>query len=145
MEDGITKCFKMVYEHLIGKPFEKSSLELKYHKHGQGKRTVFMDSRVVPETSLYVIVRDLKKILEDKDSHVSVHSHNCDSTFLFLGKERNLTGLTCEITLGSEKYVVKSPASVFIPSGLKHSYRLINGSGYYINIVLSPDYNKSLK
>ena len=134
----------MKYKHLIGKPFIKNAKELVHHEEGQGTRHVFLDERVISESNIYVIVRDLEHITENKISHVHDHMHKCDSAFLFIGEGKNLEGLTCEVTLDNEKYKVKSPASVFIPKGLKHSYRLISGSGLYINIVLAPTYNESL-
>lgn len=131
-------------QELIGKPFIKSASELIGHREGQGTRYVFLDHRNVPETSLYIILREVKDI-RDEQSHVDAHIHNCDSAFLFIGKNPNLTGLGCEVQLGDEKHMIESPASVFIPKGLKHSYRLVRGGGYYANIVLSPDYNKSIR
>lgn len=132
------------YLKLINTPLIKRASELRMHKDGQGIRYVFMDERIIPETSMYAIVRDIQNATQDKQSHVEMHRHNCDSVFIFIGNGNNLEGLTCEVTLGNEKYIISSPTSVFIPQGLEHTYRLISGSGKYINIVLSGDYNKSL-
>jgi len=132
------------YAHLIGNPFIKTAEELIAHKEGQGTRYVFLDKRIVPDSSFYTIVRKVTNVQEDKKSHVGMHSHNCDSAFLFIGDNKNLKGLICEVCLGNEKYMIESPTSVFIPRGLQHSYRFIKGSGYYVNIVLSGDYNKSI-
>ena len=129
---------------LIGNPFIKSSTELTGHQEGQGTRYVFLDERVVPISSIYSIVRKVANVQEDNQSHVDVHKHNCDSAFLFIGDSNDLSGLVCEVNLGDEKYKIESPAYVFIPRGLQHSYRFISGSGFYINIVLSGDYNKSI-
>ncbi|MHA5863117.1 hypothetical protein ACVSMD_11965, partial [Pseudomonas aeruginosa] len=38
----------------------------------------------------------------------------------------------------------QSPASVFIPAGVEHSYRYLGGSGTYINFVHKGDYHESL-
>jgi len=134
----------MAYEHLIVKPFIKSAKELVHHREGQGIRYVFLDERIINETSLYTIVRKVDNLQEDEISHVDAHAHNCDSAFLFIGNKENLEGLISEVTLEDEKYLIKSPASVFIPKGLKHSYRFIEGSGYYTNIVLSSNYNNTI-
>ncbi|QIC06031.1 hypothetical protein GOP56_10655 [Brevibacillus sp. 7WMA2] len=40
---------------------------------------------------------------------------------------------------------VRSPASIFIPAGLQHTYKYVSGSGTYTNIVLAPEYNASLE
>lgn len=130
---------------LIGKPIIRSAEELIGHRTGQGTRYVFLDSRVAPRTSLYTILREVHEVVGNKHSHVDFHSHNCDSAFLFIGNGKNLNGLVCDVGLGDENFMIESPASVFIPAGLDHSYRLISGSGYYINIVLFPDYNSSIQ
>jgi len=134
----------MAYEHLIGRPFLKSAKELVHHREGQGTRHVFINQRNIPTTSLYQIVRDVENATEDITSHVGMHAHNCPSTFLFIGKGHDLRGLICEVTLGDERYMLESPASVFIPGGVLHSYRFIGGSGYFVNTLLSPDYNSSI-
>ncbi|MBW2974407.1 2-isopropylmalate synthase [Candidatus Woesearchaeota archaeon] len=133
------------YSGFIGKPFVRSADELIGHRAGQGTRYVFLDSRVIPITSIYTIIRKVQDVREDEHSHIDMHSHNCDSVFLFVGKEGDLSGLVCEVQLGNQKYKVQSPASVFIPSGLAHSYRFISGSGCYVNIVLSGNYNDSVQ
>jgi 2-isopropylmalate synthase len=43
-----------------------------------------------------------------------------------------------------ELSVVKSPASVFIPAGKPHNYRILDGEGLFVNHVLSGNYNESL-
>lgn len=131
-------------QELIGKPIIKPASELIGHRDGQGVRYVFLDHRNVPETNIYAIMRVVENV-KDEQSHVDIHKHNCDSAFLFAGKNPDLTGLKCEVQLENEKYLIESPASVFIPKGLNHSYRLVHGSGYYLNIVLSSDYNRSIE
>jgi len=132
------------YKKYINSPKIRKASELPFHEDGQGTRYLFLDNSIVPESNLYTIVRTVNEVTEDKQSHVEIHKHNCNSTFIFLGNKPNLEGLICGVTLGDEKHIVSSPASVFIPKGLEHSYRFIRGSGKYINIVLSGNYNKSL-
>ena len=50
----------------------------------------------------------------------------------------------CEVEIEGEVQIIESPASVFIPSGLKHRYKYLSGTGTYTNIVLAPNYNSSL-
>ena len=48
------------------------------------------------------------------------------------------------MTLGEEIFPLESPASVFIPAGVPHGYRVVGGAGTYLNHVLAGDYNSSL-
>ncbi len=133
----------------IGKPFIKSSSELRYHRDGIGKRWVCMDNRIDERSSLYVIER----IFNDQEKelyqpHVDRHAHHCDSVFIFLGDNEDGTGLTVIIKFGQgiseEIKTINSPASIFIPAMVYHSYEYISGSGRFTNIVLAPSYNDSL-
>ena len=78
------------------------------------------------------------------EKHVDSHTHHCDSAFVFWGDQPDGTGLVCSVELEDKKMLVNSPASVFIPAGLEHTYEYVSGAGTYINIVLAPEYNRSL-
>lgn len=130
----------------IGKPFAKGASELLFHRDGPGIRWVLMDSRVDTRASFYVIQRfiGLHGIPFVPEKHVDTHAHHCDSAFVFWGDRPDGTGLVCHVRLGEEEHTIESPASVFIPAGIEHSYHYVSGKGTYTNIVLAPDYNKSL-
>lgn len=125
-------------------PFEKSATELKYHRHGPGKRIVALDYRSVPETNHYQIIRYIPYMDDYGKGHVDPHTHICDSFFVFLGAKDDLTGLRVEVMLDGVFMDIESPKTVFIPAGLSHSYRVISGSGIFINTVACGEYNKSL-
>nr|WP_295970132.1 2-isopropylmalate synthase [uncultured Bacillus sp.] len=129
-----------------GQPFIKGASELKYHRDGYGIRWVHLDHRTDDRTSFYVIQRVFPhdSIADDLEGHVDVHAHHCDSAFIFWGSRPDGTGLVCEVEIEGEQQIIESPKSVFIPAGLKHSYRYLSGSGTYTNIVLAPEYNDSL-
>lgn len=103
-----------------------------------------LDNRVVPDARQYCIVRRIPEIDDYKEGHVDVHRHCVDSVFLFIGHGPALRGLTVEVCLGADTFVVESPSSVFIPSGLLHGYRVLAGAGLFIKHVQAGDYNSSL-
>ena len=134
-------------QELFLTPFEKSSTELKYHRHGPGKRFVMLDKRLVDGSPYYFIARQFSAAGADASAetgHVDSHIHNCDSVFLFLGSGHDYAGLEVEVDLGGEIRRLHSPASVFIPAGVVHSYRFIRGCGTYINFVHKGEYHESL-
>lgn len=130
----------------VGEPFIKGASELKYHRDGQGDRWVQLDHRTDERTSFYVITRVFHRDYTDVDleGHVDIHAHHCDSAFIFWGNEADGTGLLCEVEIEGERQIIQSPKSVFIPAGLKHTYKYLSGAGTYTNIVLAPEYNASL-
>jgi 2-isopropylmalate synthase len=121
-----------------------SSTELRYHRHGPGERYVMIDERFVPDCRQYCIVRQVPKLDDYGMGHVDRHAHTCDSLFLFVGNASDLTGLSVEVSLGEKTVTIRSPASVFIPAGLVHSYRVLDGAGLFMNHVLSGSYDESL-
>lgn len=132
-------------ETLTNVPVVISASELKYHRHGPGSRYVMIDDRFINDCRQYCIVRDVE--VEHGSvipPHVDIHRHKCDSLFLFLGKDPSMAGLTVIVTIENDEKVVHSPAAIFIPAGLRHTYRILEGSGFYINHVLSGNYNDSL-
>lgn len=130
---------------LINIPPIISATELRHHRKGPGSRYVMLDERFIEDCRQYCIVRDIEVDPNESVSpHVDIHRHACDSLFLFLGKKAHLTGLTVAVKIDDEEQVLHSPAAVFIPAGRAHMYRIIHGSGLYINHVLSGTYDESL-
>ncbi len=121
-----------------------SAEELRYHRKGPGNRFVLVDNRFVPGAGQYCIARRIPRMDDYGSGHVDSHVHHCDSLFVFLGADDDYRGLSVEVNLGDEYFPVDSPASVFIPAGVRHSYRVLGGAGTYLNYVLAGDYNSSL-
>jgi 2-isopropylmalate synthase len=128
----------------IVKPKVISAEELRYHRVGPGNRFVLLDNRFVPGAGQYCIARRIPRMDDYGSGHVDSHVHHCDSLFVFLGADDDYQGLSVEVNLGDEYFPVDSPASVFIPAGVRHSYRVLGGAGTYLNYVLAGDYNSSL-
>ena len=134
------------YDKLILDVKVKSASELTKHKPGPSKRFVFSDHENNPDGKVYTIVRVVKNV-DNPKPHIEDHKHPVDSLWLFEGDKFNLTGLKIEVKLGDKKFILDSPASVYIPAGVIHNYRFIKGSGRYTNIVLvkGGEYNKAIK
>jgi 2-isopropylmalate synthase len=125
-------------------PFEKSSTELKYHRHGPGTRYVMLDHRLLKASPYYFIARKVECVAGDEKPHVDSHHHNCDSVFLFLGDKADYRGLEVEVMVRGETRRLTSPATVFVPAGAVHSYCFIAGEGSFINFVHKGEYGQSL-
>lgn len=129
---------------LVSAPLRIPATELPYHRKGPGIRYVMVDNRLVHDARQYCIVRRIPLLSDYGSGHVDLHRHTVDSLFLFLGDGDDYTGLTVELRLGGDTLLVKSPASVLIPSGMWHSYRVVEGAGTYVNHVLAGTYHSSL-
>jgi 2-isopropylmalate synthase len=146
MDSGIhlEKHPPMFEQELFLQPFEKSSLELKYHRHGPGKRFVMIDHRLLKASPYYVIARKVCDVDSAEPAHVDSHRHNCDSLFMFLGDEDDYEGLEVEVSVMGNTRNLTSPATVFVPAGAPHTYRFLKGSGTFINFVERGEYSQSL-
>ena len=129
---------------LIQKPKLLSSVEIGHHRRGPGGGYFFLDERAATDSRQYCIVRRIPTLKDDGPKHVDRYRHSVDSICLFLGNEDDLRGLSVEVFLDNETFIVNSPSSVFIPSGMMHSYKVVKGEGLFVNHVLVGDYNSSL-
>ncbi len=125
-------------------PIVKCASELGYHRYGDSVGHLMIDECMVPNCRQSCIVREIRVVEEKPLAYVDVQTLYVDSLFLFLGHELGMKGLQVEVCLGQVVQKIDSPASVFIPAGVAHTYRILNGSGFCINHVLSGSYNDSL-
>lgn len=133
------------YTRFLISPEERPTSEIPYHYDtAPGVRRVFLEKKLLPETDTYVIVRTAKDVKPDQQDYIDFHAHNVNSIYLFMGEDDDLKGLLAEVMIGDETYQVSSPATVYIPRGVPHTTRLIDGSGHFTHIVLSSDYRESL-
>ena len=133
----------------INTPFIKGASELLHHRDGVGCRWVFMDNRIDPRSHVYIIERIFDIDYTDAyQPHVDFHAHNCDSVFVFMGNNSDGTGLRASVTFVKDNnkttQIIDSPASIYIPASVYHSYSYICGTGRFLNFVLSPNYNESI-
>ena len=115
---------------------------LKKHTVEKGKRFVFIDDANFPEGKMYVIARAVKNIRKPYAS-ATLRSHTVDGAMLFMGNGTDMKGLKVEVQLGDDRYILDSPASVYVPAGTKHTYTILRGSGLYMKVLQAPggDYN----
>ena len=119
---------------------QRSASELKKHYEEVGERFVFVDHKNNPDAGMYVIVREVKNVKNPR-MRLDVHRHSVDNVMMFLGDDPGLKGLSAEVSIGDKKHIVNSPASVYVPAGVNHTYRFVEGSGKYVNVVLAPGGN----
>ncbi len=132
----------MSKELILGVEERSAAGELKKHTEELGRRFVFVDNKNYPKGKLYTITRAVVDVKTPYEP-AGIRAHTVDAVMMFMGFGERLEGLTAEVTLNRETFELKSPASVYVPAGVKHSYRLLKGSGTYTKIVLAPggDYN----
>ena len=94
----------------------------------------FMDSSLVPEADVVLLVNEIKKVAPNLEQYVEPHRHDTSQLYAIIGD------LTVEVFLDDERHEVQGPACVFVPPGMKHVLRETSGSGYVVVVVRQGKY-----
>jgi len=88
---------------------------------------ILMSNDRVPESKLWVCTvsgritkEDCDAVANEKMGKSLLHTHAVNSAYLLMGEP---DAVTAEITLGHDKYTLKTPSAVFVPAGMPHSIR----------------------
>jgi len=126
----------------LGPEVFPEGLERLIHR-GSGDSRVMLDDRIVEDARQCCIVEVVRASPHKDRGHLAPERHGVDSLFLFLSGAENLAGLEVEVSLADRTFRVESPASVFVPAGVVHGYRVIGGSGLIVHHVLTGRYESS--
>jgi len=131
------------YEKYIVKPFDWADRPLIHHDrevmNTLGPLMAFLNTDMVSEADLNIFVHHIDVKTPPGPDYVGIHAHDVSQAYVF-----PQPGITFEVTLGEETYTVDSPATVFIPPRLKHTVKIIEGSGIEVSIVRNEKYEQSL-
>jgi len=131
------------YDKYIVKPFDWAERPLIHHDrevmNGLGPLMAFLNTDMVDEADLNIFIHHIDVENPPGPDYVGIHAHDVSQAYVF-----PLPGIKFEVTLGDETHVVDSPATVFIPPRLKHTVKIIEGSGIEVSIVRNEKYEQSL-
>jgi 2-isopropylmalate synthase len=98
-----------------------------------GPRYRLLWDNIVPDSDIKVLVRHILGISSEYPDYVERHIHDVSKVYILLSEEPGT--LEEEVTLGDEKYAVKSPAAIFVPAGLEHHIKFMKGHGLHIMVM----------
>ncbi len=106
--------------------------------HVPGKYQILMDGEMVPGADFFVAGGIHKKIHQECPISYK-HYHDQSEVYLYISKPGDAE---IEITLEDETYTATTPCSVYIPAGVKHTYRYlrIDGPLTVVAVVQSGEY-----
>jgi len=127
------------YRKFIKKGVIESLDKVPFHSKAPIKRLSMLSKSLIPQSNTHIAVHfvDASKNLP---KYSKLHKHNHDEVNLILSED---SPLTYEIRLEEESYEVRSPSTIFIPKGIKHSAQAISGKGIFICIILSNNYTSN--
>jgi hypothetical protein len=128
---------------LISTGFLEALHHVPFHANGIAplSRHVLAGPRVHPRAMKHIVAHEIREVSTAKRTYSEPHVHDCDEINILL----SLSDLTYEIRLGDEIYIVNAPATIRIPAGLVHSANVIDGSGFYLAMLDTPDYAGSVR
>jgi len=106
--------------------------------HAPGKYQILMDGEMVPGADFF-IAGGIHHKIHQAEPIVQKHHHDVSEAYLFIGKKGDAE---IEVELGDEIYTATSPCAVYVPAGVKHTYRYkrIDGPLTVVAIVQSGEY-----
>ena len=93
------------------------------------KRYVFINRDSHPGADIYVAMHEAEQLPEPVPDYQVPHFHNTDEFYYFIGNNPDLTGLEGQIIFEGQVHKIISPATVFIPTGSVHEYKVTRGAG----------------
>lgn len=130
---------------IIIKPEIRKTSELPFHSDAApGKRFVFIEKSLYLKSEFYIMGRRVEIVPENQPEYIEKHRHNCNSFYVFVGDNEDLSGLDARVNIEDKEFVVQSPSTVMIPQYNLHYYKLTKGKGWFFHINLVGDYKKSL-
>jgi hypothetical protein len=139
--EGPIRRNKQRFGGLISPGISEALSAVMFHNDAPLERRRFCGQGLHPAADLHVAVHEIKGVRPALNrSYCEPHTHNCSELNLLLSFER----LVFRITLGDESYICQAPSSIFIPAGLSHSANVVEGTGFFVVILGSSDYLRSL-
>jgi 2-isopropylmalate synthase len=128
------------YQKFIKKGVVEPLEKVPFHTKAPIKRLSMLSKKTVPRSDTHVAVHFVNGNQKKYPQYSLLHKHDQDEINLILSEKGKLT---YKIQLGDEVYNVSSPATIFIPRGVKHKANVICGKGTFVCIILSDKYKSS--
>jgi hypothetical protein len=104
------------------------------------KRHIFISKDSHPDADVYIAIHEAKDLPERVPDYQVPHFHNTDEFYFFLGNEPDLSGLEGQIKFDGKVHGIVAPATVYIPTGAVHEYKVTRGSGSVVVLFRSRGY-----
>lgn len=113
----------------IKKGIEEPLSQIPFHGYAPIKRLLMLNEKILPESKCHIAVHFIKDLPEKIPDYSQLHDHDFDEVNMIISENEELL---YDIQLGNKTYEVKSPATVYIPKGLKHSAKVVSGKGVFV-------------
>jgi hypothetical protein len=105
------------------------------------RRHIFINKDSHPDADVYIAIHEAKELPKTVPDYQVPHFHNTDEFYFFLGDGPDLTGLDGQIKFEGKVHKIVAPATVYIPTGVVHEYKVTQGSGCVVVLFRNRGYN----
>ena len=139
---GVERRKATTHAALISPGLVEALHHVPYHGRGVAPlcRRVLAGADVHPQINKHIVAHEVRDVSADRRSYCEPHVHDCPEINILL----SLTRLIYEIRLGDEVYIVEAPATIYIPAGLVHSANVVEGSGFFVALIETANYQASV-
>jgi len=109
------------------------------------KRHIFSNKDSHPEADVYIAIHEAMDLPASVPDYQVPHFHNTDEFYFFLGNEPDLSGLEGQIKFEGRVHKIVAPATVYIPTGAVHEYKVTRGAGSVVVLFRSRGYTHTDK
>ena len=128
------------YKKYITKGINEPLSKIPFHQKTSLKRISMLSKKIIPESKIHTAVHFVDVSDKKIPKYSILHKHDVDEVNLILSQDDNLV---YEIQLDDEIYKVSSPATIFIPKGVKHRADVLSGKGIFVCLIMSNKYKTS--
>ncbi len=126
---------------LVCKPQLTSDIILRHINNNRDNKYAMFDKTQMPDIAINCEIETIPFVFNPEKQFKFLSPQNKDAYIIFAGKAEHLEGLSCEIMLDGEVFLLESPFSVFVPYGVECGYRILSGAGICIRNNVMNEYN----
>lgn len=130
------------YRKFITKGISEPLSKVPFHTAAPIKRLAMLGKNNIPQANTHLAVHFVDVKNKKIPEYSKFHKHSTDEINLILSEKGKLE---YQIQLDDEVYNVSSPATIYIPKGVKHKARAISGKGTFVCIILSKNFKSAKK
>jgi mannose-6-phosphate isomerase-like protein (cupin superfamily) len=128
------------YKKYIIKGVNEPLSKVPFHSKAPIKRLAMLGLNKIPQANTHLAVHFVDAENKKIDEYSELHKHSADEINLIISENGKLV---YEVQLDEEIYKVTSPATVYIPKGIRHRAKVISGKGVFVCLILSNKYKSS--
>jgi len=129
------------FEKYVVKGVNEPLSAVPFHGHAPVDRLMMLNQDMIEDCDTRISVHMVNDLPDQVDSYCEMHKHDFDEINIIVSQDK---GLTYSIQMEDEEYIINSPATVFVPKGVRHKSEVVSGTGMFICVTLQGKYSATL-